>query len=163
MLVAQNSLGPVCPVPLTVRGSLRGVAGKGRRPGHSALRGQSTTRKTRVRAALRAVPRRRRGRGRLLQEREFVLVRVDAEARLRLLVPHALCGERSLAPDEVRARQGLQGQESFIRSARVHQIPPRNGAADLAAAAPVEARPVPEQRRAVTVPFSVYRVDRHTD
>jgi len=40
-----------------------------------------------------------------------------------------------------------------------HQIPPGHGAADLAAAAPVEARPVPEQRRAVTVPFSVYRVD----
>ena len=79
--------------------------------------------------------------------------------RIRLLVPHALRRERSLAPDEVRARQGLQGQESFIRSARVHQIPPGHGAADLAAAAPVEARPVPEQRRAVTVPFSVYRVD----
>ena len=80
---------------------------------------------------------------------------VDAEARLRLLVPHALRRERSSAPGEVRARQGLQGQESFIRSARVHQIPPGHGAADLAAAAPVEARPVPEQRRAVTVPCSV--------
>ena len=87
------------------------------------------------------------------------IVRVEAEARLRLLVPHALRRERSLAPGEVRARQGLQGQESFIRSARGHQIPPGHGAADLAAAAPVEARPVPEQRRAVTVPFSVYRVD----